>query len=276
MATAKNLSVLALIVLYRTRPTEARTLQTLRRALATEGQLRVLVLDHSPQSQEDDFLKATQGWDVATTYVHDPRNPPLGAAYNAALKKHLGDADYALILDQDTEIPAEFLRCGVEAAMTHGQPSTLAPNIMASGRLASPCRLWWGWGRAWPSPRTGWLSLTENALINSGSWIHRRVFHEFGIWYDESLKLYGIDTEFFLRLSKRDDRCRMLDMVLHHELSFDAASVADKARKVNAMLAANRTIYRAEPWSTKLGVRLMSGLVRLRYVLQYRSLLFLR
>ena len=87
--------------------------------------------------------------------------------------------------------------------------------------------------------------------------------------------LYGIDTDFFRRLGRLEPRFVALPVVIEHDLSFHSASVHDKARKVDAMLAANRVAYAQDAWPLRLGVRGVNALVRVKYALQYRSALFL-
>jgi GT2 family glycosyltransferase len=191
------------------------------------------------------------------------------------VRAHLGDADYVLILDQDTRLPQDFVATALAAAHANALPSVIAAHMLAGDRIASPCRLALGWGRRWAAPRPGWQSLRANTLINSGAWIHRRVFVELGVWYNESLALYGTDTDFFRRLGRLEPRLFVLPLQVAHDLSFDAASVDEKAAKIDAMLAANRAIYAADGWMVRAGLRCMNALVRLRYAVRYRTVRFL-
>ena len=180
--TQADLSFVAIAVLYRTAPDAAATLRALAASRGLGACRQVVVVDHSPERQDAAFDRVaalfTPGQAV---YEHVPRNPPLGAAYNAAVRAHLGDADYALILDQDTCLPEDFVATALAAARENALPSVMAPHMVAAGRIASPCRLFLGWGRRWGAPRPGWQSLRANTLINSGAWIHRRVFLDFGV-----------------------------------------------------------------------------------------------
>ncbi len=276
MPTQEDFSFVAIAVLYLTAPDESTTLRALAASLDLRACRRVVVVDHGPQRQDAAFARLAAALaPVAATYEHAPHNPPLGAAYNAAVRAHLGDASYALMLDQDTRLPPTLPQVAETAARSHAFPALMAPHLRANGRLASPSRLFLGWGRRWSRPRTGWQSLRANTVINSGAWIHRRVFQSLGLWYSESLVLYGTDTDFFRRLGRLEPRFLVLPLEIEHDLSFDAAPVEAKAAKVEAILAANRAIYARDNGVVRAGVRCMNALVRLKYAVQYRSRCFL-
>lgn len=277
MAIQETFSFVAIVVLYRTAPDEAATLRTLAACRGMEACRLVVVVDHGPVRQDDAFARIAVALAPSRViYDHAPRNPPLGAAYNAAIRAHLERAAYVLILDQDTALPHEFLVTARTEAVAASFPTLMAPHMLAGDRIASPCRLFLGWGRRWATQRPGWESLRSNTLINSGAWIHRRVFETFDVWYSETLTLYGTDTDFFHRLGRREARFLALPIAIQHDFSFDASSIEGKASKVDAMLAANRTIYASEGVLVRASVRCMNAVVRLKYAVQYRTLRFLR
>ena len=276
MATQEAFSFVAVVVLYLTQLDETPTLRTLARCARLETCLGVVVVDHGPVRQDEAFARVAAAFaPTPTFYQFAPENPPLGQAYNRAIREHLGNAAYVLVLDQDTQLPREIVEVVERAAVAESFPTLIAPHMLAGARIASPCRLLLGWGRRWPTPLAGWQSLRKNTLINSGAWIHRRAFHELGVWYRESLKLYGIDTDFFKRLGRQEPRFLALPIVIAHDLSFDSASLESKAGKLDAMLAANRVVYADDGWLARLGVRCVNALVRVKYSLQYRTLRFL-
>ena len=154
MPTRHPLSFVAIVVLYRLAPDQAPTLRTLAANEALAACRRVVVIDHGPARQDAAFSRVAASFEPGVAvYEHHPRNPPLGAAYNAAIDAHLGDADYVLILDQDSGLPPTFVAAAMEAAAAHAAPTLMAPHVLANGRIASPCRLLLGWGRRWSAPR---------------------------------------------------------------------------------------------------------------------------
>ena len=275
MATEAPFRFVAVVVLYRVAADASRTLQSLARCDGLAACGGIVVIDHSPKPDPAAFARWRERVSVPCHYAPDPGNPPLGAAYNRAIGGHLGDADYVLTLDQDTELAPSFLLAASQGASACGFASVMAPHIRADTRIASPCWMFLGWGRSWPSPRPGWQSLRRCSLINSGAWIHRRVFESFNLRYSERLRLYGVDTDFYLRLSAHDPRLWVLPIELAHDLSFDVADRNGKVEKVSAILAANRAVYAASPAPTRCAVSVLSWVVRLRYALRYRDRRFL-
>lgn len=274
-ARGSSFSVVAVVVLYRTEPQNSTTLASLALCQSLEFCRQLVVVDHSPADQRSAFERLAAQLPVHSTYTYDPGNPPLGLAYNRAIRLHLGEASYVLTLDQDTLVPADYFVLAARDALRANFPSVMAPNIRAGTRLASPCTLFLGWGRRWPAPRTGWQSLKRCSLINSGAWIHRRVFETYELWYSERLSLYGIDTDFFLRIGVKDTRFWVLPVTISHDISFDSADLEGKVRKLGAILDANRMIYAGAPAWKRFAVSALSTLVRIKYALRHRSLRFL-
>lgn len=264
-----------LIVLYETAPGDAQTITTLLNCEALAQCSEFVVVDHSRLDQSAACRLACAGLPRPVIYVHDPSNPPLGSAYNRVIREHLGEAEYALILDQDSTLPASFLRTAIDAARAHGGPSLMVPTIVTADRIASPCWTWLTWGFPWRHADSGWHSLRTCSAITSGCWIHRRVFTTGGLWFDERLQLYGIETDFFRRLARLDARFYVLPVSLQHSMSFDEATVDVKARKLDQIFASHRLIFENDGWGTRTLLALLQLAVRLKYAIRYRSKRFL-
>jgi hypothetical protein len=112
-------------------------------------------------------------------------------------------------------------------------------------------------------------------IINSGLFASLALFRRDGVRYNENLKLYGTDTEFFRTYARAQRQFCILPTVIRHHLSFDDASIASKAIKLQQMFAANRVIYRGDGVMTRALVRCVEAVVRLRYTWRYRSFAFL-
>jgi GT2 family glycosyltransferase len=213
---------------------------------------------------------------VPLTYVHRPANPPLGLTYNDAVRAFLGESMYLLILDQDTRVPSELFAVAAREVGGANEPAIMAPAIRAGGRLVSPSSFWLGWGHYWSEPRFGSQPSRNTVIINSGSFIHRRVFLDQNTWFDERLRLYGIDTDFFIRVARSNPSFLVLPLVIDHDLSFGSSTVPVKAVKLREMLASNRLIYANSPWPKRLGVTLVGIIVSVVYAIRHRSLEFLK
>lgn len=275
MATEVGITFFFLIVLYKTRPSASRTIVSLLASAKPELVDRLVVLDHSPADQRAECEAVCSMFADRFVYQHDPANPPLGLAYNRAIRTHLRGSNYVVVADQDTDLPTDFLACAAEVAARHGEPGSMAANIISNDRIASPCWSLFGWGRSWRRPHQGWHSWRYCSAITSASCIHRRIFQDLGVHYNEELVLYGIDTDFFRRLSKVEPRFYILPMSVAHSLSFDEASNAEKMRKLDQIFSANRLIYSKAGWPSRWAVKLIESLLRIKYSIRFRNSTFL-
>lgn len=236
----------------------------------------VVVIDHGPVDQGAECRDVASAMSVPLRYLHRAANPPLGAAYNDAVRAFLGESMYVLILDQDTWLPSDLFPVAARECESANEPAIMAPTIRADGRLVSPSSFCLGWGRHWSKPRFGIQTTQNTVIINSGSFIHRRVFLEQGIWFDERLRLYGIDTDFFIRVAERNRRFLVLPLIIEHDLSFGSASTVVKAAKLREMLASNRLIYSNASLPKRVAVALVGYVVSVVYAIRHRSFEFLK
>jgi GT2 family glycosyltransferase len=134
-----TVSILAVIVLYKTTLDASATMNTLRSALAQaprELRFKTLVYDNSPATQT--FPSPP----TEVTYIADSENSGLSKAYNlaAAIAEKEGYA-WILTLDQDTELSPDFLRrltAIVETVQENQRVASILPRVMQGERLLSP------------------------------------------------------------------------------------------------------------------------------------------
>jgi GT2 family glycosyltransferase len=137
------MQILAVIVLYKQAPAASQTVQSMSRAFTLRPGLRaaidVLVWDNSP------VPPPALSFPFACTYEHSAKNVGTSGAYNHALQLAEARAcPWLLLLDQDTNVTAEFL----SAMLDYGRQfqkapevGTVVPFIFSHGTLVSPRRL---------------------------------------------------------------------------------------------------------------------------------------
>src|SRR5687768_2304439 len=100
-------SILAVLVLYQTSALQSPTLASLCQAVAqcgVERRFELLIYDNSASPSP---LPAIP---IPLTYLHDPANGGLVAAYNTALQlAQRGRNEWLLLLDQDTVLTGDYL-----------------------------------------------------------------------------------------------------------------------------------------------------------------------
>ena len=179
--------ILAVIVLYKRLPEESQTIESLTQVFAAapalQPSLRVLLWDNSPLpvaqvSVPPDFL-----------YNHAGRNVGVSGAYNHALGLAESLAcPWLLLLDQDTNVTAEFLHGMV--AYSHklvNEPAIAAvvPFIFSHGALVSP-RLLLSFNRVRQIPLTfSGICKQKAYAVNSATLMRVSALREVGGYSDD-------------------------------------------------------------------------------------------
>src|ERR1700744_1601622 len=135
-STQPEVRLLAVIVLFKIRPSVSSSLLTLlasaRQAANSKLKLEILIQDNTPGGQEAGDLPENVRYCVA------PHNPGLAQAYNSALKVAEKEGyDWLLTLDQDTSLPVNFLERISEIALEQAAPpevGAIVPKVVGDGR----------------------------------------------------------------------------------------------------------------------------------------------
>ena len=204
---------LAVLVLYKLAPAQSPALQALLAAQA--GGLRgfnLLVYDNSPASQaaliqERPFL----------TYVHDPANGGLFAAYTHALQLAANvNCDWLMLFDQDTELTREYV---AESLRLIEEPvagtAAIVPRLLVDGRQCSPHRLG---PAAGDRPIATGLSVEPLTAWNSGAILSVRRLVAVG-GFPKEFALDNLDYATFRLLQQDGNRLFVMDSRLPHHLS---------------------------------------------------------
>jgi glycosyltransferase involved in cell wall biosynthesis len=135
-----QITITAVIVLYRLLPSDSITFQTLQKAYSetrpTGLKLQLLLYDNTPGGQDPGELPE------GIEYFAAPQNEGLAAAYNWAVERAVENhSEWLLTLDQDTGLPENFLlEMGLVAAQVADNPmvAAIVPQILSEGRTLSP------------------------------------------------------------------------------------------------------------------------------------------
>lgn len=212
--------ILVVLVLYRTGLNESETYQSLARSALTSPRLSdldLLVYDNSESARplpEPDV--------VHYTYIHDPRNSGIAAAYNAALKMtSLTGAEWLLLLDQDTRLPEHFLTrlfSRIEQLSQNSEVVAVVPKVQSGKRSISPSFVKIGW-RLKPVPRdyTG-IASTRVTAINSGALIRCSFLTRIG-GFDERFSIDYLDHWLFQQIHAASRSVYISEEVIDHDLS---------------------------------------------------------
>ena len=162
------------------------------------------------------------------TYVHDPANGGLAAAYNyaLALAEQEGHA-WLLLLDQDTTLTSEFLSelilCS-QKLLTQNKVGAIVPKLIVQGKIQSPAEhfidyLRHQFSRELKTFDAGTEGLQQGRIsaYNSGSTLRVSALRAIGGFPSEFWLDY-LDHAVFHALCARGYQVYILRAVLAHEL----------------------------------------------------------
>lgn len=201
MQTENGIRILCVVVLYGMRLKESSSYRAVRGQAARSGaDVGIYVHDNSLEADAEAATNAE------IVYRHSPENCGLGAAYNAAARHAEREGfGWLLLLDQDTQLPDDFLKSYVDAIDENPEAlRVFVPHIAhLNGQPLSPIRRWRR--NRWPKVSEGAVPMKHYLLINSCLCVDTRTFLECG-GYDERVWLDFSDLQFVQRLQHAGTR----------------------------------------------------------------------
>jgi glycosyltransferase involved in cell wall biosynthesis len=214
-------SLLAVIVLYKSTPKSSSSFRTLQDAMKQMPQgklrLRILLYDNTPQGKAPDALPE------AVDYEASPSNRGLPDAYNRGLEIAEKEGfHWLLTLDQDTALPIDFLANLCEVILSVEASSEIAavvPQLLEKGRILSPEHfLLNAFPRFLPRGFVG-ISRHPTFAFNSGSTLRVSALHEIG-GYSPLFWLDYCDAYIYSRLNRKGKKIFVAGNIqVEHEFS---------------------------------------------------------
>ncbi|MDQ0231433.1 glycosyltransferase [Metabacillus malikii] len=130
----------AVIVLYKVKVNDSKTIQSLSKSLLTHkdlnNKIEFIIYDNSPEKQEID---PNLFGDCKLIYVHDERNEGISTAYNYALTvANNTKSKWLLLLDHDTNLTNDYLDMIIDYNEADRHVAAIVPTIYSSGKKISP------------------------------------------------------------------------------------------------------------------------------------------
>lgn len=208
------------------------------------------------------------------TYVQDPNNSGISAAYNAAYRLALAKGkSWMLVFDHDTICTVEYFNELTRNVNRHPESKIFVPRLSANRRIISPFR--WMAGRGWRTKvKPGFCSLARYRFANSGMLVSCDTFKAVG-GYPEKIKLDFADIAFGERLSKVTDHFIVVDAALNHDFADHAMQQPGIALPRFKQFCADARVLHEELGNTAL-VRIHTLLRACKLSLRYRNFAFLK
>ncbi|CAD5354675.1 glycosyltransferase family 2 protein [Citrobacter freundii] len=229
-----------LVVIYNKKLEVNVAVNSVKESQRTFENFDVIVWDNS---DDEKILEQNQNYATNNniTYRTEKKNCPLSYVYNKIINEN--KLDFIIISDDDTVYNRVYF-AELEQELQRDYLVHI-PQIYVNGALKSPARMGIVVGKHLNSINPG---LHPKLLaITSGMVINRKLCDIFSPLFDESLNLYGIDTDFFINLSKLNIPVNVLNTKLEHDMSmYDDGIVLSKREKLSNFRYVNSkkaTIY---------------------------------
>jgi len=192
-------------------------LEARKRFPADAGNVNLIIWDNSPVAQPVAIIPP------GVEYVHDARNLGLANAYNRALEAAMQyGSEWLITLDQDTEIPPNFLvemsRTAWDAARFAGV-AAIVPLVYSGTQILSPNRFILGAIPRWHHAGDPKVPQDHLFAFNSGAMISVKTLEQIGgyspwFWLDNS------DSSLFRTLHRHGKRVLVAEKIaLQHNFS---------------------------------------------------------
>ncbi|MDE1176974.1 MAG: glycosyltransferase [Edaphobacter sp.] len=267
----KPVELLAVIVLYKMHLDESKSYQSLMVAAENASldviSLRVVLYDNTPGALLPPDLP------TGVEYYHPFQNKGLAEAYNfaARIAEEKG-CQWLLTLDQDTELPANFLsRMGEIAIKVANTPrvGAIVPHVVSGQRLLSPYWFWRGVTARWF--RKDYVGIPDDAVFafNSGTMVRvtaLQQIHGYARWF----WLDNSDTHMFYQLQRYGKSVYIAgDLQLEHNFSMLSIEKSMSLERYRNALSAESAFWDLDMGMLAGGERTLRLLVR--YFRQVRS-----
>lgn len=224
LETSSNHGILAVIVLYKMRHADSASFQTLNAAIPRLGEqhlpVHILLYDNSEKAEPPVDLPENVRYHAAE------RNDGIAGAYNFALRHAVREGfTWMLTLDQDTQLPPEFL-VNLQALSERLNPvhevGAIVPHLAHAGRQLSPVRIR-PWGVKYLPPETAGFLRGEIHAFNSGTLFRVRALQQIG-GFDPCFWLDYQDASIFRHLHQCGRRIYIAEnLQVEHNLSLLSA-----------------------------------------------------
>jgi GT2 family glycosyltransferase len=248
---AARASILAVIVLYKIVPLACPSLNTLLRAAARAKalgndsfDLSILLVDNTPERTAVPELPP----DV--DYLPCPQNLGLANAYNRALALAVErGCDWLLTLDQDTDLPEDFLAklsSVMEEVAGNLEVAAIVPRVSAGTTSLSPNYFHLGALPKWFAPGFTGVPAPSVFAFNSAASVRVVALQQMG-GYDPYFWLDNSDACMFRKLHKLGKRVWVAgDIEVDHEFSMKAMQARVSPWRYEHVLLAESAFWDAE------------------------------
>ncbi|MBU1437772.1 MAG: hypothetical protein KJ930_08115 [Gammaproteobacteria bacterium] len=212
-------------------------------------------------------------------------NTVLPVIYNHVAKLAFDNGAMALMIsDDDTDYSAFNFEesLSVVSSITNNaiqarQVGCLIPRIRSANIFVSPGARFLFKGRLLAEVPVGLMSSKNLLAINSGTIITRACYERMVPLYNERLKFYGTDTDFFIRYEQYFTHVYVLESVVEHSLSEHTQESVDRALfRWKDNIEAIRVTFEASNFFVRYSMWAYHVFKKAKLFIKYRDIRFLK
>jgi GT2 family glycosyltransferase len=213
------MKVTMVVVLYKLKPDESKTFQTLKQIMNSTSNpfkdIELILYDNSPDKH--DFTPPPHEG-IHITYYHDPRNLGIATAYNHAWSVAKGNhSQWLLLLDHDTELTQEYFNAILTLDNIPENVVAVVPKINSENTMISPVYSHSLRPLKEERPSPG-IQDKPVMAINSGAFVSVQFLNEIN-GFNEDFALDYLDHWLFYKIYEKNRKVYLVDVELEHELS---------------------------------------------------------
>jgi hypothetical protein len=237
----------AIVVIYQQSPAESAFLRTLIRNVqdvSGEGvSVAIEVWDNTPNNDNREYIDRLSVSGINICYSTAGENVSLSNVYNGFFDKYERRVDFLLLLDQDTDLPPNYLHSFVRYVREYPGIHLFVPRVRCNSALRSPGKRFFFKGYSISGLESGVHSGKNWLIINSGMFLSANYLLKTRFRYDSRLGFYAVDTYFSIAFFKCNDFV-VLDCDISHSLASDLnESYEKKLWRLNDRLSGMRIVY---------------------------------
>lgn len=275
-----KLEISVVVVLYKKKFSESQSLSSIISLMPTIEEagfeLKIFVWNNSP-----DFIVEFEHPNI--TWLKGD-NAHLPFIYNSVAKRAFAcGSDLFMISDDDSDYSQfdffELMNVARKIIFKHPckkMTGCIIPQVFSERILVSPGKRFLFKGSLVKSVSPGLLSAKNLVGINSGVVITRECYNTLVPLYDEQLKFYGTDTDFFYRYEKEFLYVSVLKSRIQHSLSEKTDESVERALfRWSDHFYATRKTFKRSPFFVRFLLRLYIYFMRVKLSVKYKSKKFM-
>lgn len=268
----KENKILFLIVLYNKKIQESQSIMNLVKNSNLLHNDLIIIWDNSPIPDNDESSLIKLNYKIFRT----PENISLSDIYNNCVDLYKYNFDNIWIFDDDSSIEKKMIELFKISIISNPTINLFLPKVKVENQIVSPGKFVFIKAKYFKLNISGIIPSKGIIGIMSGTCISMNFFIKYQYNFDTQLKIYGIDTKFYLDYCKKENNLFVIDYEMQHDLSFFTETNIDKIiLKFKDHTTSLRKVIGNKSLFHFIFLELYINYLSIKYALKYKNTKFL-